>query len=83
MAAIFEITPEHIERLSDADLRILVSYLGEQEALKRQLPISGITFGGHQNAGDGGIDVDVDLNGAEIEWFIPRPLTGHQVKAQV
>jgi hypothetical protein len=82
MATIFEVTPEHIESLTDADLRILVGYIAEQEALKRQLPTSGITFGGHQNAGDGGIDVDVELNGAEIEGFIPRPLTGYQVKAQ-
>ena len=79
---IFEVTPEHIARLSDADLRILVGHLAEQEALRRQLPTSGITFGGHQNAGDGGIDVDVDLKGAEIDGFIPSALTGYQVKAQ-
>lgn len=79
---IFEVTPEQIMRLTDADLRILVGYLAEQEALKHELPTSGITFGGHQNAGDGGIDVDVDLNGAEIDGFIPRSLAGYQVKAQ-
>ena len=41
-----------------------------------------VTYGGHQNAQDGGIDVRVDLGTATIEGYIPRGQTGYQVKAE-
>lgn len=79
---IFEVTPEQIEQLSDTDLRILIGYLAEQEVIKHGLSAVGVTYGGHQNAADAGIDVDVNLGEAEIEGYIPRALTGFQVKAE-
>lgn len=79
---IFEITPEHIEALSDADLRTLVGYLAEQEAIRAGHSAAGVTYGGHQNAKDGGIDVRVDLGKETIKGYIPRSQTGFQVKAE-
>ncbi len=41
-----------------------------------------VTWGGDQNATDGGVDVRVELpSGKTIDGFIPRPHTGFQVKA--
>ncbi len=79
--AIFEITPDDIARLNDTDLRALVGQLCEAEARNRGLSASFVTWGGDQNAGDGGVDVDVALPaGTAIDGFIPRPETGFQVK---
>jgi hypothetical protein len=45
------------------------------------LPVSAVTWGGDQNAADGGLDVRVDLSKkAKIQGFVPRPATGFQVK---
>ena len=79
---IFEVTPEHIKALSDVDLRTLVGYLAEQEAVRAGHSASGVTYGGHQNAPDGGIDVRADLGTATINGYIPRAQTGFQVKAE-
>jgi hypothetical protein len=79
---IFEVTPEHIEALSDSDLRTLVGYLAEQEAVQAGQSAAGVTYGGHQNAKDGGIDVRVDLGKTAIKGYIPRAQTGFQVKAE-
>lgn len=78
---IFEVTPEQIERLTEEDLRKLVGYLAEQEAARAGHSPSCVTYGGHQNAQDGGIDVRVDLGAASITGYIPRSQTGYQVKA--
>ena len=79
---IFEILPEDIEKLNDTDLRTLIGYLAEQEVLKAGYSTAAVQYGGHQNAEDGGIDVAVDLNGEDIAGYIPRALTGIQVKAE-
>lgn len=79
---IFEVTPEHIESLSDTDLRILVGYLAEQESVLIGQSASGVTYGGHQNAPDGGIDVRVDHGEVKISGYIPRAKVGFQVKAE-
>ena len=79
---IFEVTPEHIEALSDVDLRTLVGRLAEQEVVRAGHSASSVTYGGHQNAKDGGIDVRVDLGAAAIDGYIPRAQTGFQVKAE-
>ncbi len=79
---IFEVTPEHIEALTDTDLRALVGLLAEQEVTKAGYSTVGVTYGGDQNAGDGGIDVRVDLKDGEISGYIPRAATGFQVKAE-
>src|SRR5207247_3676817 len=79
---IFEVTPEHIEALSDSDLRTLVGYLAEQETVRAGHSPSNVTYGGHQNAKDGGIDVRVDLKNLAIADYIPRTQSGFQVKAE-
>lgn len=79
---IFEITPEHIEQLNDTDLRTLIGYLAEQEISKAGYSAANVKYGGHQNAADDGIDVDVELNKGELDGYIPRAFTGIQVKAE-
>lgn len=80
---IFEITPDHIEKLTDTDLRELVGKLAEQVLAKSGYSYAAVTYGGHQNAADGGIDVRVSLpSDAEIAGYVPKPSTGFQVKAE-
>ncbi|WP_417464826.1 hypothetical protein [Kordiimonas sp.] len=79
---IFAVTPDHIASLSDTDLRTLVALLCVREINNAGLSTASVTWGGHQNASDGGIDVRVDLDvGADITGYVPRPNTGIQVKA--
>lgn len=80
--AIFEVTPEDIVRLNDVDLRQLVGYVAEQEAIRLGGSPAAVTYGGHQNAADGGIDVSVDLGVANAGGYIPRSQCGYQVKAE-
>lgn len=77
----FDITGDHITQLNDDDLRTLVAKLCEAELRRANLPLAAITSGGDQNAADGGIDVRVELpNCATVLDFIPRGITGFQVK---
>ncbi|MER8697343.1 hypothetical protein NKI77_31525 [Mesorhizobium opportunistum] len=77
----FEITGDDIAALSDADLRTLVGLLCEAEMRRRGLPPSAVTYGGNQDAKDGGLDVRVALPaGTAIDGFVPMPATGFQVK---
>ena len=77
----FEITGEDIAALSDDDLRSLVARLCEAEMRCRGLPASSVTWGGDQNAPDGGIDVRVNApTKRPIQGFIPRHAAGFQVK---
>ena len=79
----FDITGEDIARLNDADLRTLVALLCEAELGARALPTACVTWGGHQAAPDGGIDVRVALPpNTAIDGFVPRPASGFQVKKQ-
>lgn len=78
---IFEVKPDHIESLSDKDLRALVGLLAEQEVVRAGYSTAGVTYGGHQNAKDGGIDVRVDLGSEAINGYVAQPQTGYQVKA--
>jgi hypothetical protein len=78
----FEITPNDIALLTDEDLRALVGLLCESELKRRGFSPSAVTWGGHQNANDGGVDVRIALPaGTAIDGFVPRPATGYQVKA--
>lgn len=78
-----EITADDITRLNDEQLRELIGRLCEAELRSRGLSASNVTWGGNQNAADGGIDVRVSLSSSSLgESFIPRPATGFQVKAQ-
>jgi hypothetical protein len=79
----FEISADHIAALNDADLRALVALLCEAELRKKGLPTSSVTWGGHQDATDGGVDVRVDLPArTAITGFVPLPQVGYQVKNQ-
>jgi hypothetical protein len=78
----FEITSDDIALLNDEDLRALVGLLCESEARSRGFSASFVTWGGNQNATDGGLDVHVALpDSAMIDGFVPRPATGFQVKS--
>src|SRR5258708_7451507 len=78
---ILDITPEDISRLSDADLRELVGRLCEEELRSSRAPTSAVRWGGHQDAPDGGLDVEVILPDLHRNSnFVPRAHTGFQVK---
>jgi hypothetical protein len=77
----FEITAEDILKLSDGDLRSLVALLCEAELRRQGASVSGVTWGGDQDAPDGGLDVRVNLPKKKFaKGFIPRHVTGFQVK---
>lgn len=79
----FEITGEDISLLSDEDLREVIGRLCEAELRRNGMSPLSVTWGGDQNAADGGIDVRVAM-GAEIpaNCAIVRPNVGFQVKAE-
>ena len=77
----FELEPSDISDLNDADLRELVGRLCEAEAVTQGLPTSKVSWGGAQEAPDGGLDVAVfDLGELSSPNFLPCPNTGFQVK---
>ena len=76
-----ELTVEDITSLNDGDLRELIGRLCEAEFLQQQLPLADVTWGGAQEAADGGLDVSVDSNSRLSQPnFIPKNCTGFQVK---
>jgi hypothetical protein len=77
----FEITGDDIAALNDEDLRTLVGRLCESELRSRGLSTSAVTWGGDQNAADGGIDVRVRIeDGDPPGGFVPKRSVGFQVK---
>src|SRR5260370_7011575 len=79
-SAMLEITSDDIAKLRDDDLRTLVGRLCEAELRRRTLPLTALTYGGDQNAPDGGIAVRVNLPETTIEAdFSPRAQCGFQV----
>src|SRR3984893_2043350 len=77
----FEITRDDIAVLGDEDLRTLIGLLCEAELRRANLPVSAVTWGGDQDAKDGGLDVRVSLPAdTKISGFVPRAATGFQVK---
>lgn len=76
-----DITGQEISKLNDSDLRSLVGMLCEADVRDNGLAVAGITWGGHQNAPDGGLDVRAELPGGSNSCgFLPRNITGFQVK---
>lgn len=76
-----EISGNDIRDLNDSELRSLIGLLCEAELQASGFPTAGVTWGGHQNAKDGGLDVRVELTSTLHEdSFIPRSITGFQVK---
>ena len=59
MANLLEITGDDIAQLDDATLRDLIGLLCEADYRLAGLSTKGITWGGHQDAPDGGLDVVV------------------------
>lgn len=77
----FDVTPDDITKLNDSDLRELVARLCEAELAGKGLSPVHVTWGGSQTAPDGGLDVRVELlKSHSPNGFIPRILTGYQVK---
>lgn len=75
------ITGKDISDLNDTDLRSLIGLLCEAELSSNGLPTAGVTYGGDQNASDGGIDVRVEITDTpHNDSFIPRARTAFQVK---
>jgi hypothetical protein len=76
-----EITPTDVQNLPDDTLRTLIGRLCEAELQKQGLSPAAVTWGGNQDAADGGIDVRVQLPAdATIDGYVPRRSTGFQVK---
>ena len=80
MTHLLDISGDDVAELDDSNLRTLVGMLCEADLTKRGLPLTAVTWGGHQNARDGGLDVRVLLNDCSIQGFVPRSNTGFQVK---
>lgn len=77
----FEVTGSDIQLLDDRQLRTLIARLCLAELRSMDLPVSGVTAGGDQNAPDGGLDVRVELPGGTFSGdFIPTVPLGFQVK---
>lgn len=78
----FDVTPQEIARLGDADLRSLIGLLCESEAKANGHSPAAVTWGGHQDAPDGGLDVHVKIpTPLTHAGLILKPDTGFQVKA--
>jgi hypothetical protein len=78
-----EITADDIALFNDEQLRTLIGRLCEAELRRRDQSTAHVTWGGNQNAADGGIDVRVALPaGSVTDDIIPRAATGFQVKRQ-
>lgn len=77
----FELEADDISSLSDGDLRELVARLCEAELTQQGIQSSCVSWGGAQEAADGGLDVvvrsPVRLPNPN---FVPRENTGFQVK---
>lgn len=81
MPNLIEITGDDVALLGDADLRTLIGLLCEADYRSEGLSTKGITWGGHQDAADGGLDVIVRGNVTPPKSsFVPRSNTGIQVK---
>lgn len=77
----FEVTADDISALADDDLRALVGRLCEAELRSLGYSNAYVTWGGNQDASDGGIDVRVELPaGSAVSGFVPRAATAFQVK---
>lgn len=77
---LFDISDTDVALLNDEDLRRLVGLLCEAEYRRTGRPLSNVTWGGDQNASDGGIDVSIISENSSFIDFIPRSRTVYQVK---
>jgi hypothetical protein len=78
----FDISEKQIEDLDDTSLRELIARLCEAELFSGGLSPLLVTWGGNQNAKDGGVDVRVNLpEAATLPTNLPRHNCVFQVKA--
>lgn len=75
-----DIEEKDIAKLNDADFRNLIGLLCEADYRREQLPTNGITWGGHQDAPDGGVDVRINHIGKQAKQAF---IQGGQVIIQV
>jgi len=81
VTTLLEIVGDDIASLDDDDLRELIGLLCEADYRSAGLSTKGITWGGHQDAKDGGLDVVVrDSVSPPASSSVPRSTTGFQVK---
>ncbi|NKB44168.1 MAG: hypothetical protein GKS03_07780 [Alphaproteobacteria bacterium] len=81
MSSPIEITGNDIAKLDDSALRELIGLLCEADFKHSDLSTECVTWGGDQNAPDGGFDVVVDAEVAPpTRSYIKRKHTGIQVK---
>ena len=81
MADLLDITGDDVAKLGDEDLRVLIGLLCEADFRFSGLSPRGITWGGNQDAADGGLDVVVRSETAPpYNSHIQRIPTGFQVK---
>lgn len=77
----FEVTIDDIMALDDKALRELVGRLCKAEIERDNGSTSGVYYGGDQDAKDGGVDVEVDIDFSLRKGsYIPRRCTYYQVK---
>jgi len=77
----FEIEAADISSLDDGELRELVARLCEAELIQQGIQPANVTWGGAQEAADGGLDVRIrNAVGISTQNFVPRENTGFQVK---
>jgi hypothetical protein len=81
MSSPLEVTGDDIARLDDASLRELIGLLCEAEFRKAGRSAAGVTWGGDQNAPDGGFDVVVEAEEPYFfHGFLKGPKSAFQVK---
>lgn len=80
MTNLIDITGDDISLLNDSDLRLLIGLLCEADYRTSNLSTSDITYGGNQDASDGGLDVVIRSSEVPPNRFIRRASTGIQVK---
>ena len=82
MNRLLDVTGVDIGLLSDGDLRVLTGKLCEADYLQGGLPTRGITWGGHQDAADGGVDVRVSQVSEPQSGFSSPPHNSHIPRAE-
>lgn len=77
----FELNATDITALGAGDLRELVARLSEAEMIQQGRLSKSVTWGGAQEAPDGGLDVRIEDTGlASSNGFVPHGICGFQVK---
>jgi hypothetical protein len=81
MSSPLEVTGDDIARLDDSSLRELIGLLCEAEFRKARRSAAGVTWGGDQNAPDGGFDVVVETDDPyAFHGFLKGTKSAFQVK---